>query len=95
MSAFGGKSDIVRRPDHTFEISLQICEGACRVIGFCKVVCKRPTELEWTRPHAGAGLRVVMATVAPSVLASFEPSYIVWCIRSGECLFRRRGFYLK
>ena len=82
---------------HTFEISLQICEGACRVIGFCKVVCKRPTELEWTRPHAGAGtgLGVVMATVALSVLAWFELSYIVWCIRNCEHLFRRRGFYLK
>jgi hypothetical protein len=95
MSAFGGKADIVRRPDHTFEILLQICEGARRVIGFCKVVCKRPTELEWTRSHAGAGLSVVMATVALSVLAWFELSYIVWCIRNGEHLFRRRGFCLK
>src|SRR6516164_2821052 len=29
MSAFGGKADIVRRRDHTFEISLQICEVRC------------------------------------------------------------------
>jgi len=30
MSAFGGKADIVRGPDHTSEISLQICEGGSR-----------------------------------------------------------------
>src|SRR6516164_8802391 len=29
MSAFGGKADIVRRRDHTFESSLQICEWSC------------------------------------------------------------------
>ena len=86
---------------HTFEISPQICEGACRVIGFCKVVCKRPTELEWTRPHAGVGTglgrraRVAMATVALSVLTWLALSYTVWCIRNGEHLFRRRGFCLK
>jgi hypothetical protein len=37
----------------------------------------------------------MMATVALSVLAWFALSYIVWCIRNGEYLFRRRGFWLK
>jgi hypothetical protein len=27
MSAFGGKADIDRKPDHTFKILLQICES--------------------------------------------------------------------
>ena len=30
MSAFGGKADIVRRRNHTFKISLRICEGSWR-----------------------------------------------------------------
>ena len=41
------------------------------------------------------GLGVVMATVALSVLARFELSYVVRCIRNGEHQFRRRGFCLK
>jgi hypothetical protein len=43
----------------------------------------------------GTGLGVVMATIALSVLAWFELSYIVLGIRNGEHLFRQRGFCLK
>jgi hypothetical protein len=43
----------------------------------------------------GTGLGVVMASVAVSVLTCLALSYIVWCIRNGEHLFRRRGFCLK
>jgi hypothetical protein len=36
-----------------------------------------------------------MTTVALSVLAWFELSYIVLCIRNGEHLLRRCGFCVK
>jgi hypothetical protein len=41
--------------------------------------------------------RIVMRSVAVSVLIWLALSYIVWCTRTGdgEHLFRRRGFCLK
>ena len=51
-------------------------------------------------PHAGVGTgpaRVVMASVAVSVLTCLALIYIVWCIRTGygEHLIRRHGTCLK
>jgi len=103
MSALPPKADISHLSPHT--VSLSPYRPVMPRTGglVCKMGPTQGSNFSYDHsgvPHAGVGTgpaRVVMASVAVSVLTCLALIYIVWCIRTGygEHLIRRHGTCLK
>ena len=63
-SAIGGKADIVRRPKHTFKISLHICEVGCvraRPTNVGPYPCSSRTTSTMYRTQINPGITMAIA----------------------------------